>query len=129
MKNTFKTAKLLPYCMVKMISDILGFISYDLELAISGLIKKKNFGHIILTNVQAFNLDKFCGPPMRFMKCLAVCAIGPTLDELIVEDGEIINRKMVTMTFLQDHRVVDGANSVKMFSRVKNVVENVEKYL
>ena len=112
MNNTFKAAKIIPYCCVKVFSDFLGFVSYDLELELPGLIKKKNFGHIILTNVQAFKLDKFCGPPMRFMRCLAVCAIGPTQDELVVEEGQIVNRKIITMTFLQDHRVVDGANSV-----------------
>lgn len=64
------------------------------------MTKKKNFGHIILTNVAAFDLDKFCGPPMRFMKCLCVCAIGPVHDELIVEDGKIVNKKMMTLTFL-----------------------------
>ena len=51
MNNTFKTVKLIPYCLTKIRSDVLGFISYDLELEIPGLIKKKNFGHLILTNV------------------------------------------------------------------------------
>lgn len=37
--------------MFKIFSDVIGFLSYDLELDIPGLAKKKNFGHIILTNV------------------------------------------------------------------------------
>ena len=37
---------------------------------------------------------------MRFMRCLAVYAIGPTLEELVVEDGKIVNRKTITATIL-----------------------------
>ena len=50
-------------------------------------------------------------------------------DEVVVENGELIIDKVLTIATTIDHRFIDGVNALKAQNFLLQVLEDPEKYL
>jgi pyruvate dehydrogenase E2 component (dihydrolipoamide acetyltransferase) len=66
-------------------------------------------GTFTISNLGTFGVEHFTAvinPPEA-----AILAVGGTVDEPVVREGQVVVRPMMRMTLTSDHRVLDGAVS------------------
>jgi pyruvate dehydrogenase E2 component (dihydrolipoamide acetyltransferase) len=53
----------------------------------------------------------------------AILGVGAAREVLAREDGEIVDRRLMTMTLTCDHRIVYGAEAAQLLSRIRDLLE------
>ncbi|HYN70567.1 MAG TPA: 2-oxo acid dehydrogenase subunit E2, partial [Candidatus Eisenbacteria bacterium] len=77
-----------------------------------------------LSNLGMFEVTAFTAivtPPQ-----VAILATARTEPRAVVRDGEIVARRMMTVTLSSDHRVVDGAGAARFLGTFKSLLEAPE---
>ncbi len=79
-------------------------------------------GTFTISNLGMFGIEQFVAvlnPPQA-----AILAVGATEDRVVVENGELVVRPLLTLTLTVDHRAVDGAVGADFLRTVKRFVED-----
>jgi pyruvate dehydrogenase E2 component (dihydrolipoamide acetyltransferase) len=79
-------------------------------------------GTFTISNLGMYGIEQFVAvlnPPQA-----AILAVGATEDRVVVRDGEMVARPMMTMTLTVDHRAVDGAAAADFLRTLKSFVED-----
>ncbi|MEM3013874.1 MAG: dihydrolipoamide acetyltransferase family protein [Candidatus Bathyarchaeia archaeon] len=79
-------------------------------------------GTFTISNMGQFDVDSFVA--IINVPETAILATGRINDRVVVVNGGIVVRKMMTVTLSADHRVVDGAYAAKFLQKVKNLLES-----
>jgi pyruvate dehydrogenase E2 component (dihydrolipoamide acetyltransferase) len=69
-----------------------------------------------ISNLGMFNVDTFTAiivPPQ-----VGILAVGAIVDRVVVVDGMLAVKPMMTVTLSSDHRVIDGANAARFLNDV-----------
>ena len=74
-----------------------------------------------ITNLGNFEVDAFT--PVINIPELAILGVGRIQDKVVPYEGEIKVRKMITLSLVFDHRLVDGAPAARFLQRIKEYVE------
>jgi pyruvate dehydrogenase E2 component (dihydrolipoamide acetyltransferase) len=53
----------------------------------------------------------------------AILAVGATAEEAVVEEGNVVVRKVMRVTLCSDHRAFDGADSARFLQTLKGLLE------
>ena len=59
----------------------------------------------------------------------AILAVGAVSDKAVVRDGQLVARKIMTVTLSGDHRVIDGAIGAEYLRELKNLLEHPMRLL
>jgi pyruvate dehydrogenase E2 component (dihydrolipoamide acetyltransferase) len=79
-------------------------------------------GTFTISNLGMYGIEQFIAvlnPPQA-----AILAVGATEDRVVVTEGEIDVKPMMTMTLTVDHRAVDGAAGADFLRTLKQFVED-----
>ena len=79
-------------------------------------------GTFTISNLGMYGVEQFVAvlnPPQA-----AILAVGATEDRVVVREGEMVVRPMMTMTLTVDHRAVDGAAAADFLRTLKSFVED-----
>jgi pyruvate dehydrogenase E2 component (dihydrolipoamide acetyltransferase) len=79
-------------------------------------------GSITISNLGMFGIDSFIAvinPPQA-----SILAVGKVEPKVVVRDGQMVIRQMMSMTFSGDHRVVDGAVGAQFLQVVRDLLEH-----
>lgn len=79
-------------------------------------------GSFTITNLGEFGIDAFT-PVINYPEA-AILGIGQIKDKPVVFNGEITIRKMVTLSLVFDHRIIDGAPAARFLQAVGRMIEN-----
>jgi len=79
-------------------------------------------GTFTISNMGQFDVDSFIA--IINVPETAILATGRISDRVVVLNGGIVVRKMMTITLSADHRVVDGAYAAKFLQKVKSLLES-----
>jgi pyruvate dehydrogenase E2 component (dihydrolipoamide acetyltransferase) len=79
-------------------------------------------GTFTVSNMGALNVDSFIA--IINVPETAILAAGRIKDKAVVINGNIVARKMMTLTLSADHRVVDGVYAAKFLGKVKDLLES-----
>jgi pyruvate dehydrogenase E2 component (dihydrolipoamide acetyltransferase) len=79
-------------------------------------------GTFTITNLGMYDIDAFT--PIINLPEAAILGVGRIQPKAVVKDGEIVARKMWTLSLVFDHRLVDGAPAARFLQRIKELVEN-----
>jgi pyruvate dehydrogenase E2 component (dihydrolipoamide acetyltransferase) len=82
-------------------------------------------GSLTVSNLGMFGIDSFL--PIINPGQAAIIGVGRIQDKVVVRDGGIHIRPMMTMTLCCDHRVVNGAEGAQYIAAVKERLENVDR--
>ena len=121
--------QLIPAILMNWILKLIGFFNYTLNLDLrwAGL-PKDAFGSAVVTSIGSLGLDMGYVPLVPYSRVPIFIAPGEIMDEPIVEDGQIIPAKMLTMSATLDHRIIDGKHASIMSKTLRTVLENPEDY-
>ncbi|WP_224367256.1 pyruvate dehydrogenase complex dihydrolipoamide acetyltransferase [Hyalangium versicolor] len=84
-------------------------------------------GSITVSNLGMYGIDQFVAvinPPQS-----AILAVGAVADKAVVRDGQIVVRKILTVTLSGDHRVIDGATGAEYLRELKALLEHPMRLL
>jgi pyruvate dehydrogenase E2 component (dihydrolipoamide acetyltransferase) len=84
-------------------------------------------GSITVSNLGMFGIDSFIAvinPPQA-----SILAVGKVEPKVVVRDGQMVIRQMMSMTFSGDHRVVDGAVGAQFLQIVRELLEQPVRLL
>ncbi len=83
-----------------------------------------NGGTFTLTNLGTYDIDGFTpiiNPPEA-----AVLGVGRIVEKVVVHNGKIAQRAMLTLSLTIDHRIVDGAPGAAFLKTLKQILEAPE---
>jgi pyruvate dehydrogenase E2 component (dihydrolipoamide acetyltransferase) len=84
-------------------------------------------GSLTVSNLGMYGIDQFVAvinPPQA-----AILAVGAVTDKAVVRDGQIVVRKILTVTLSGDHRVIDGAIGAEYLRELKALLEHPMRLL
>jgi len=107
----------------KAITDISGEIKELAGRARAGELQPAEYsgGTFSISNLGMYGVKQFqaiVNPPEG-----AILAVGGTDERAVVENGELVIKKMMTLTLSCDHRVVDGAVGAEFLAALKKHIE------
>ncbi|MFI6041650.1 dihydrolipoamide acetyltransferase family protein [Nocardia sp. NPDC051321] len=79
-------------------------------------------GTFTISNLGMFGIEHFTAvinPPES-----AILAVGAATDELRLDNGEVITRKILRVTLSADHRAIDGAVAAQFLAHLKDLLEH-----
>jgi pyruvate dehydrogenase E2 component (dihydrolipoamide acetyltransferase) len=79
-------------------------------------------GTFTITNLGMYDVDAFT--PIINLPEAGILGVGRIQPKPVVKDGEIVVRKMWTLSLTFDHRLVDGAPAARFLQRIRQLVEN-----
>jgi pyruvate/2-oxoglutarate dehydrogenase complex dihydrolipoamide acyltransferase (E2) component len=126
MKLTFS----LPTFVVSFLLQLASFASYFLRLSIKIFrVKKHSFGTILLTNVSEMKYYNSFAPLVNFTNAIMVTTICKPKDEVVVENDQMVIRKMLKLKITFDHRYADAASIHPTIKEIYRLAENPEDLL
>ena len=84
-------------------------------------------GCMTLTNLGGIGGTHFT--PIINAPEVAILGLGRAQVKPIFVDGEFVPRTIAQVTLAYDHRVIDGADGARFVHRLKDIMENFDKYL
>ena len=78
-------------------------------------------GTFTISNLGPYGIEQFIAvinPPQT-----AILAVGTTLEQPVVRDGQVEVRPLMSMTITCDHRAIDGADGAEFLRTVKELLE------
>jgi len=82
-------------------------------------------GTFTVTNLGAYGIDGFTpivNPPEA-----AILGVGRIVDQVVIHQGKVAQRAMLTLSLTFDHRVVDGAPAAAFLQSVRHFLESPER--
>jgi pyruvate dehydrogenase E2 component (dihydrolipoamide acetyltransferase) len=79
-------------------------------------------GTFSISNLGMFGITEFAA--VVNMPEAAILAVGAVTDRPVVESGQVVPGKLMTMTLSVDHRVLYGADGAQFLAEVKRLLEN-----
>ena len=108
----------------KSLSEISAEIKELAALAREGKLpmEKLRGGTFTITNLGMYGIESFT--PIINQPEVAILGVTTMEDRVVVRDGEMLIRPMMTLSLTADHRVVDGSVAAQFMQRVKDLMEN-----
>ncbi len=109
---------------VKGITEIAQEIRELAERAKRKALKPEEYtgGSITVSNLGMFGIDSFIAvinPPQA-----AILAVGKVEPKVVVRDGAMVIRQMMSLTLSGDHRVIDGAVGAQYLQELRSLLEH-----
>ncbi|MEV0079971.1 dihydrolipoamide acetyltransferase family protein [Nocardia neocaledoniensis] len=79
-------------------------------------------GTFTISNLGMFGIEQFTA--VINSPESAILAVGAAADELRLDNGEVVSRKILRVTLSADHRVIDGAVAAQFLAALKDLIEN-----
>ena len=111
-RNSFR---FVPFFLLNFFLKFLSFLSVTLNLDLRWMgLPKDGFGSIMITNIGTLGLDQAFVPIVPWSRVPMLLATGEVQERAVVEDGEIVIRKMMKISATFDHRIIDGFHASVM---------------
>lgn len=124
-KKIKKSWDFIPAVMARWVLDVIGFVSYSLNINIKGSgIPKDCFGSMMITNIGSLGFSQAFVPLSPYSYTPLILALGKASPTPVAkEDGSIVVEKHVSLCFTFDHRIMDGARGAKMSALISKYME------
>lgn len=80
-------------------------------------------GTFTITNLGAQEIESFV-PVINLPEC-AILAVGAIMAKAVALGETVAVRRMMTLTLVFDHRIVDGAAAARFLQRIKHLLEEI----
>ena len=129
LEKTRQSFKKLPFVLLRPFLDLVGFLSYGLNLDLRALgMPKDAFGSACVTNIGSLGIDEAYVPLIPYARTTLLIAMGAVHAEPVVEGDQIVIRRRMRLNATFDHRVLDGAHCVVMSRVIRRCFAEPERY-
>ncbi len=117
----------IPWPVRGWVLGIVKWLTIDLGLSIPALgISPNSFGSIVISNIGSLGLDVGYAALMPVSNVSMVLTMGSVQTKPAVVDGQIVPRRILTLSAVFDHRVVDAAHAGLLFRYLKKAIRAPE---
>jgi len=129
LEKTRGTFRRVPYLLLGPLLRALSFLCYTLNLDLRWLgIASDPFGSLMITNVGSLGLDTAFAPLVPFSRVPLLFALGEARDAVVVEDGQPVVRKVMSVNATMDHRVIDGFHAARISEVLRAWMEDPDAH-
>ena len=127
-KKIKRTWDFIPNSLVKVVLNLLGFISYGLNINIKALnVPQDAFGSMMITNIGSLGFEQAFVPLPGYTHVPIIFALGKIQWKPVCNDkGVVYSDQRVSVCVTFDHRIIDGARGAKVYERLKYYFNNPE---
>ncbi|HND31785.1 MAG TPA: 2-oxo acid dehydrogenase subunit E2, partial [Myxococcota bacterium] len=119
--------RLLPTWLLKPILTFTGWLTGSLGVSLPALgLEPFPFGSAVITSVGMMGLDEGFAPPTPFARVPLLVLVGAVRDAPVVQDGQVVVSKLLTITATIDHRFIDGYQGAILAKAVREIFEHPE---
>ncbi len=130
LKKSTNITKLIPWCMIGPFLRFTSWLIYGLNLNLSWFgFPKDPFGSIMITNVGSLGIDVAWAPLLPFSRVPMLLTLGTIQDRVVVIDGKMEIRPILSVACTFDHRFIDGVQGAHMAKLIKSYFLEPERYL
>ena len=128
LEGTRSTFKMIPFFLLNLFLDVLGFLVYTLNLDLRWAgVPKDAFGSAMVTNIGSLGLEEAYVPLVPYSRVPLILAVGAVQEEAVVDGGKIVIGKVLRCFATIDHRVLDGMHAAHMSKRLRAIFEDPER--
>jgi pyruvate dehydrogenase E2 component (dihydrolipoamide acetyltransferase) len=121
--------RFIPYFMLNFFLRMLAFFSYTLNLNLKFMgVPNDPFGSVMITNIGTMGLEMAYVPLVPFSRVPILLATGAVRETPLVEEGEVVIRKVMKVNATFDHRFIDGFHAAAMARILKRWMEDPEHH-
>jgi len=129
LEKTRGTFQRLPYLLLRPFLRLLSFLCYTLNLDLRRLgIASDPFGSLMITNVGSLGLDTAYAPLVPFSRVPMLFAVGEATEHVLVENGQVMVGKTMSVNATLDHRVIDGFHAARIARVLREWMEDPEAH-
>jgi pyruvate/2-oxoglutarate dehydrogenase complex dihydrolipoamide acyltransferase (E2) component len=129
-KEMKKTMKRTPPWLGGYLLTFSSWLMYTLNLWTKLLgVPKDPFGSIMVTSLGSIGLDRAFVPLVPYARIPCLVAIGALRDGILVIDGQIVVKPVISLCVTFDHRVIDGMHASHMAKTLKKIFAHPEAEL
>ena len=111
-----KITNATPSFFTKPILNLYSFISYTLNLNLALFKSKKNsFGSVMITSIGSLGISRAFCPIAPYTKVPMVASVGKIEEKPVVINQEIKIKKVISLGFTFDHRIMDRLHFSEFF--------------
>jgi pyruvate dehydrogenase E2 component (dihydrolipoamide acetyltransferase) len=130
-ERTKSMVQRLPNALLGRVVRFLETLIYDYQLDLSAFgVDPDQFGSAMVSNIgnfEGFGMSFALAPLVPISRVPIVVLIGEVQRKPVVEDDQIVIRRVVTLGCTFDHRMIDGAQATSMAAVLRQVVEDPEQ--
>jgi pyruvate/2-oxoglutarate dehydrogenase complex dihydrolipoamide acyltransferase (E2) component len=121
--------RFIPHLLLNLFLRLIAWLSFtlNLDLRFAG-IPQDPFGSVMITNIGTLGLDVAYVPLVPYSRVPILLATGEVHDEAVVEEGQVVIRKMMKVNATFDHRFIDGFHAAMMSKTLRAWVEHPEEH-
>ena len=124
------TMGLVPGFLAGIVLHLSGVLMYTLNIWSPLLgVPRDSFGSVMITNIGSLGLDMAFAPLVPYSRIPLLLALGTMADRPVVQDGQVVVRKMLRICATFDHRVIDGVHAAHMLKSLHKIFANPEAEL
>lgn len=129
LEKTRSTFKSLPWFLAGLFLDVIGFLSYTLNLKLKWAgIPQDPFGSAMVTNIGSLGLEEAYVPVVPYSRVPLLVAMGAVRKvPLVADDGQLTVGHTMQLCVTFDHRVLDGAHAARMSRIVQDCFAHPER--
>lgn len=129
LEKTRGTFQRIPYLLLRPFLKALSFFCYTLNLDLRALgIASDPFGSLMITNVGSLGLDTAYAPLVPFSRVPMLFAIGEATEHVLVENGQVVVGKTMSVNATLDHRVIDGFHAARIAKVLREWMESPDAH-
>lgn len=129
-KEMKKTMTRVPPWLGGYLLTLSSWLMYTLNLWTKLLgVPKDPFGSIMITSIGSIGLDRAFVPLVPYARIPCLVAIGALRDGILVIDGQIVVKPVISLCVTFDHRVIDGMHASHMAKTLKKIFAHPEEEL
>lgn len=120
-RNAFKN---IPFLWLNGVLKLIAFFASTLNLDLRWLgIPSDPFGSLMITNIGTLGLDVAYVPLVPYSRVPILFAVGAVKEKPVVEGGQIVVGKVMTVNATFDHRIIDGMHAAIMSKVIRRHLE------
>jgi pyruvate/2-oxoglutarate dehydrogenase complex dihydrolipoamide acyltransferase (E2) component len=117
----------IPWPLRQWVADLIRWLTVDWGIPLPFLgVSPESFGSFLLSNLGSIGLDVGYPALAPFSNVAMVVNQGSVSTKAVVVDGQIVPRRMITISAALDHRVVDAAQVGRLFNYVRRILKKPE---
>ncbi len=129
LEKTRGTFQHVPYFLLRPFLRLLSFLSYTLNLDLRRVgIASDPFGSLMITNIGSLGLDTAYAPLVPFSRVPLLFAVGEAMDDVVVENGQPVVVKTMSVNATMDHRVIDGFHAARIATVLREWMEDPDAH-
>jgi len=128
--KTKKQANNTPGWLLHRALKFIGWLQYRWNIDTSFLGAPRDpFGSAMVTSVGMFDARVGYAPFFPLARTAIILCIGAIVEEPVVENGEVVPGRVISIQATMDHRVVDGYHAGILSQEITKILTEPDKYL